>query len=173
LPEVGRACPPFPPAEGGERPRVIAFLRHVGCPFTEATAREMRAAAAVAPAVEWVAVTHSPPAVTMSWCARVGGCDELRLVEDESRALYASWGLGRTGVRHFLGLRSLRAVLRLRAEDEIRNTRSDGTRWQTAGTFALAADGTIRWRHVPRHAGELPDFTQALGSLKARDPLSA
>ena len=83
-------------------------MRHVGCPFAEATLRDLCAAAAAAPAVEWVAVTHSSPSVTLGWCARVGGCDGLRLVEDESRALYASWGLGRTGVWHFAGLRSLR-----------------------------------------------------------------
>jgi AhpC/TSA antioxidant enzyme len=153
---------------------VIAFMRHVGCPFAEATARAMCAAAAEAPPeVEWVAVTHSSPSVTLGWCARVGGCDGLRLVEDESRALYASWGLGRTGLRHFAGLRSLREVLRLRAEDGIQNTASDGTRWQTAGTFALDPGGTLRWRHVPRHAGELPDLGEAVRALELRGPLRA
>jgi hypothetical protein len=148
-------------------------MRHVGCPFAEATARDMCAAAPSAPDVEWVAVTHSPPAVTLQWCALVGGCDELRLVEDESRALYASWGLGRTGVRHFLGWRSLREVVRLRAEDGIRNTRSDGTRWQTAGTFAVDASGVVRWRHIPRHAGERPDLEEAVRALNLRGPLNA
>jgi hypothetical protein len=122
--------------------------------------------------VEWVVVTHSAPAVTMSWCARVGGCDGMRLVEDESRALYASWGLGKTGLRHFAGLRSLRQVLRLAAEEEIRNTSSDGTRWQTAGTFAVDAEGIVRWRHVPRHAGELPDLEEAARALDLRSPLN-
>jgi hypothetical protein len=118
-------------------------------------------------------VTHSPPAVTLSWCARVGGCDGLRLVEDESRAVYAAWGLGRTGARHFAGWRSLRAVLRLATEGGIRNSRSDGTRWQTAGTFALGADGTVRWRHVPRHAGELPDLGEAARAVNLHGPLTA
>ena len=148
-------------------------MRHVGCPFAEATARDMCAAASSAPDVEWVAVTHSSPAMTLQWCALVGGCDELRLVEDESRALYASWGLGRTGVRHFLGWRSLREVVRLRSDDGIRNARSDGTRWQTAGTFAVDAAGVIRWRHIPRHAGERPDLAEAVWALNLRGPLTA
>lgn len=172
LPEVGSPGPAFPPCEGEPRPRVIAFLRHVGCPFAEATARDLRQAAEAAPGVEWVAVTHSPPAVTLGWCARVGGCDGLRLVEDEPRALYAAWGLGRTGARHFAGLRSLREVVRL-ASGGIRNSRSDGTRWQTAGTFAMDAEGTVRWRHVPRHAGELPDLQAAVRALDLRDSLTA
>ena len=142
-------------------------MRHVGCPFAEATARGMCALAGSAPDVEWVAVTHSSPTVTLQWCALVGACDELRLVEDESRALYASWGLGKTGVRHFLGWHSLREVVRLRFEDGIRNTRSDGTRWQTAGTFAVDASGVVRWRHIPRHAGQRPDLEAAVRALEA------
>jgi hypothetical protein len=152
---------------------VIAFMRHVGCPFAEATARDLREAAERDPSIEWVAVTHSSPAVTLRWCARVGGCDGLRLVEDESRALYAAWGLGRTGARHFVGWRPLRQVLRLASGPGIRNSRSDGTRWQTAGTFGLGADGTVRWRHVPRHAGELPDLDEAARAVNLRDSLTA
>jgi AhpC/TSA antioxidant enzyme len=145
-------------------------MRHVGCPFAEATAREMQAVAASAPAVDWVVVTHSSPAVTLRWCAMVG-CEGVHLVEDESRALYASWGLGRSRLRHFLGWRSLRQVLRLRSEQGIKNTASDGTRWQKAGTFAVDGDGRVRWRHIPRHAGELPDLEAAVRALDLRDPL--
>jgi hypothetical protein len=145
-------------------------MRHVGCPFAEATARDLRAAAGDAPSVEWVVVTHSSPSVTMRWCAAVG-CEDLRVVEDESRAVYASWGLGRSTLWHFLGLRSLRAVMRLRSEDGIRNTSPDGTRWQKAGSFALDAQGRVRWRHLPAHAGDLPDFGEALRALDLRGPL--
>src|SRR5205814_353510 len=40
------------------------------------------------------------------------------------------------------------------ARHGIRNRHPDGTRWQRAGTFAVDADGIVRWRHVPAHAGD-------------------
>src|SRR5205085_914060 len=107
--------------------------------------------------VELVAVTHSSPADTATWCARVGGCDGIRLVTDPDRALYGRWGLGRTSLRHFLGADSLGGVAR-QARRGIRNTRAGGTRWQTAATFAIDAGGVVRWRHLPAHAAELPDI---------------
>jgi len=40
-----------------------------------------------------------------------------------------------------------------------------GTRWQRAGSFAVDERGVIVWRHVPSHAGDLPDLAQALEAL--------
>ena len=42
------------------------------------------------------------------------------------------------------------------ARQGIRNRHSAGTRWQTAGTFAVDGAGTVRWRHLPRDAADLP-----------------
>jgi hypothetical protein len=90
--------------------------------------------------------------------------DAVRVLIDDRRVHYATWGLGRTGLRHFAGRRSLAEVSRL-ARSGIRNRHPDGTRWQRAGTFAIDAGGTVRWRHVPAHAGELPDLRAALAAL--------
>src|SRR5947209_16266037 len=38
---------------------VIAFMRHVGCPFAEATFRALRTAAAAHPELRFVAVSHA------------------------------------------------------------------------------------------------------------------
>jgi hypothetical protein len=89
----------------------------------------------------------------------------VRIIDDEQRAHYAGWGLGRSSLGHFLGRRSLAAVLR-QARAGIRNSPAHGTRWQTAGTFALSADGIVRWRHVPAHAGELPDLDAAAAAAR-------
>jgi hypothetical protein len=43
----------------------------------------------------------------------------------------------------------------------IRNRRAVGTRAQSAATFALDARGTIKLRHFPAHAGDLPDLAEA------------
>ena len=152
-----------------DRPAVVAFLRHTGCPFAEATARALREAAASEPGVDWVAVSHAPAQATARWRDAIGGLEDVRVLIDDGRLHYATWGLGRTSLRHFAGRRSLAEVGRL-ARAGIRNRHPDGTRWQTAGTFAIDADGVVRWRHLPAHAGELPDLSAAIAALAPDAP---
>jgi hypothetical protein len=147
------------------RPAIVAFLRHTGCPFAEATMRSLRDAAAEAPDVQWVAISHAPDQATERWAASVGGPGEVRLMSDPSRASYAAWGLGRTSAGHFLGARSLGGVARL-AREGIRNTHPHGTRWQSAGTFAIDGQAIVRWSHVPEHAGDLPALDVALAAVR-------
>jgi hypothetical protein len=150
---------PDPGLEPG-RPAVVAFLRHTGCPFAEATARRLRDAAAEHPEIDWVAVSHAPTLATARWRDAIGGLDGVRLLIDDDRVHYATWGLGRSSLTHFMGKKSLGEVAKL-ARHGIRNRHPDGTRWQQAGTFAIDADGVVRWRHVPEHAGDLPDLRAA------------
>ncbi len=147
------------------RPAVVAFLRHTGCPFAERTMQMLRAEAGRSPEVQWVAISHAPEAETVRWCAAVGGTGTVAVVSDPSRRSYAAWGLGRTDLGHFMGRRSLAAVAGL-ARQGIRNRHPAGTRWQSAGTFALDGEGIVRWRSLPAHAGELPDLAAALRSIR-------
>jgi AhpC/TSA family len=147
------------------RAAVVAFLRHTGCPFAEATMRALREQAAAAPEHEWIAVSHAPRAATDRWCESLGGPGDVRLLSDPSRHTYAAWGLGQTTLGHFLGRRSLQGVVALQ-RNGIRNTHPNGTRWQSAGTFALDGDAVVRWRHLPTHAGDLPDLRVALLALR-------
>lgn len=146
---------------------MIAFLRHVGCPFAEATFRSLRESAAATPGVRFVAVSHAPQTATASWCEAVAGdAGGVELVIDEERTLYGSWGLGRSSLSHFLGPRSLRGVAAL-ARQGVRNRHPVGTRWQTAGTFAIDAGGVVRFVHAPAHAGDLADFDAAVAAAGA------
>lgn len=147
-----------------ERPQVIAFLRHVGCPFAEVTLQQLRQYSLSHPSIDFVAVSHASEQPTTSWCQACGGTGRVRFVYDEGRTLYAAWGLGLTSAGHFLGRHSLSGVLSL-ARQGIRNRHPSGTRWQTAGTFAVDGQGIVRWRHVPEHAGDLPDLVQAIDAL--------
>ena len=143
---------------------IVAFLRHTGCPFAEATARTLREAAAAKPAIDWVAVSHAPAGTTARWCEAIGGLDGVRVLIDTDRVSYATWGLGRSSLAHFMGRRSLSEVARL-ARRGIRNRHPEGTRWQQAGTFAVDGAGVVRWRHLPEHAGELPDVDEAAAAV--------
>ena len=165
IPSLGMPAPATPQLTvAAGRPCVIAFLRHVGCPFAEATFRRLAPLSQAYPAVEFVAVSHATAAATASWCGTLGGMARVRVVVDTDRTIYAAWGLGLTDARHFLGARSLAAVARL-AAGGIRNRHPSGTRWQTAGTFALDTAGIVRWCHIPAHAGDLPDLDAALAML--------
>jgi AhpC/TSA family len=158
-PAVGDAAPELPDA-GRDRPAVLAFLRHPGCPFAEQTARSLRAAAAAQPGVTWVAVSHAPAEATAEWERAVGGLGDVEMVVDAQRRLYGAWGVARTDLAHFMGPRALRSVFRL-AREGVRNRHPHGSRWQSAGTFGVDAAATVRWRHLPAHAGDLPDLVGA------------
>jgi hypothetical protein len=148
------------------RPAIVAFLRHTGCPFAERTMQLLRDGAAGSPEVQWIAISHAPEPATERWCRSVGGAGDVLVVSDPSRRSYADWGLGRTSMGHFLGRRSLIEVAAL-ARNGVRNRHPSGTRWQSAGTFALDGDAIVRWSSLPEHAGDLPDLVAAVASLRA------
>jgi hypothetical protein len=160
LPELGAPAPIAEPLGEVRGPAVVAFLRHVGCPFAEATMRGLTEEAARHPEIAWVAVSHARLEATDQWCAAVGVSHRVRVVIDEERAAYGAWGLGLSSFGHFAGRRSLSAVAAL-ARNGIRNRHPAGSRWQRAGTFAVNADGELVWRHIPKHAGALPDLAAA------------
>ena len=164
-PEPGEPARELPVALEPGRPAIVSFLRHTGCPFAERTMQMLRERAAVAPEVQWIAISHAPEAETERWCRAVGGAGDVRVVSDPSRHSYAAWGLGRTDLGHFLGGRSLRGVVAL-SRQGIRNRHPAGTRWQSAGTFALDGDAIVRWRALPMHAGDLPDLDAALAATQ-------
>jgi hypothetical protein len=162
-PRPGERAPGLPvPLERG-RPAIVAFLRHTGCPFAELTLKMLREAASRSPEAQWIAISHAPAVATERWCRAIGGAGGVRVLSDPSRRTYAAWGLGRTSLAHFLGRNSLVAVASL-ARRGIRNRHPHGTRWQSAGTFALDYHAIVRWRLLPAHAGDLPDLNAALSA---------
>ena len=158
-PRVGDPAPTLALSDRELRTAVLAFLRHAGCPFAEATARDLVRAVEQYPDVQWLAVVHAPQDATDRWCEAVG-LRGVHVVSDPDRSLYATWGVGTTPLRHFAGARSLRGVATL-AREGIRNRHPVGSRWQGAATFAVDADGIVRLAHFPEHAGDLPDLDAA------------
>jgi hypothetical protein len=143
---------------------VVAFLRHVGCPFAEATVRHLAALASAHPTIDFIAVTHSDDKPSRRWCEAFGGAAGVKLVPDPDRVHYAAWGVGLSDRKHFAGSQSLAAVGRL-LDEGIHNRWASGNRWQAAATFAVDASGIVRWRHFPAHAGDLPPLPDAMAAL--------
>ena len=168
LPEIGERAPDLPGAPTSlGRPRIVAFLRHVGCPFAELTMKTLDAASAHHPEVQFLAVSQGTPAATRRWCAELQMGYPVMVIDDPRREVFAAWGLGLTSLRHFLGLRSVGRALSL-ATRGIRNRHPSGNRWQQAGTFGIDAGGTLRWMHLPEHAGDLPDVEAAVRAVVVR-----
>ncbi len=166
--ELGAKVPKLP-ALRPRRPAIVAFLRHVGCPFAEATVREMAALAAAHPALDFIAVTHSGEEASRRWCDAFGGAAGVQVLADPERAHYAAWGVGLSDRDHFAGRESLAAVWRL-LDRGIHNRWASGTRWQAAATFGVDGAGLLRWRHLPGHAGDLPPLAEALAALRLDAP---
>ncbi|OJJ76020.1 hypothetical protein ASPBRDRAFT_116045 [Aspergillus brasiliensis CBS 101740] len=106
--EKAPACPELPlPVNNNNRPTIISFLRHCGCPVAEATFLELRTAAKNHPEINFVAVSHSDQPSTERWLESIGGNTEsgsnpVTVIVDADRKIYAQWGLGVTSWSHVL-----------------------------------------------------------------------
>ncbi len=169
-PPVGDHAHPRPVPVGHGRPVVVLFLRHTGCPFAEATVIAAREAATRQPDIDFVAVSHTSAQSTDAWCSALGGAEHVRVVTDPSRASYAVWGLhtsfglSKDNIAYMFSSDPLGAAKRLRSQGIV-NRDPAGSRWQRAGSFAIDANGIVRWRHLPAHAGELPTLDAAIRAV--------
>lgn len=119
------------------------------------------------PQIHCVAVSHSSPADTDRWVIAAGGEWSVDVVVDEGRDAYAAWGLGPSSAWHALGPRTLYSALRLGRDEGIWNRATEsGSRWQTAGAFAVDAAGVVRWAHVAGSADDVANFGEALTALR-------
>ncbi|KIW04224.1 uncharacterized protein PV09_04531 [Verruconis gallopava] len=176
-PTIGSKAPstpalPIPAVDG--RPVVVTFLRHCGCPFAEATFLDLREAASKNPTVRFVAVSHSDQASTDKWLKDVGGTaspsssNAVDVIVDPERKTYAAWGLGTSSFAHVLSPAGLYAVYKIGKERGIWNRPTEsGSRWQTAGSWAVDGKGLVRWGSVARRADVVPDFGEAVEAVKA------
>ena len=153
--------------QSNKKPTVLTFLRHCGCPFAEKTFRNLRTEAAKETSVSFIAVSHSSSASTEKWLEAIGGSGNVHVIVDPERELYSQWGLGVSGWRHVLSPGGLWSAYTLGKEEGIWNRPTEsGSRWQTAGSFAVDAQGTVRWGGVADRADEIPDFDDAIKALE-------
>jgi hypothetical protein len=95
----------------------------------------------------------------------VGGEWSIDIIVDTERQLYSGWGLGVSSAWHVLNPWTMYSVYKLAKDEKIWNKGTEsGTRWQTAGSFAVDAEGVVRWAQVAKAADDLPDFK---GAMKA------
>ncbi|KAI0180891.1 hypothetical protein GGR52DRAFT_522110 [Hypoxylon sp. FL1284] len=167
VPKVGDKAPVHPNLTlPSDKPTVIVFLRHCGCPFAEKTFQNMTSLSVQHKEVHFVAVSHSSAEATERWVVQVGGNWEVEVAVDLERELYAQWGLGVSSTWHVLSPLTLYKTLQLGKAEGIWNRPTEsGTRWQTSGAFAVTPAGDVAWAKVAASADDLPDLDAALASL--------
>ncbi|KAK5156077.1 hypothetical protein BJ546DRAFT_835304 [Cryomyces antarcticus] len=174
VPEVNTQAPSsgkldLPHADG--KPTIVTFLRHCGCPFAEKTFISMRDKAASNPNIHFVAVSHSDQASTKKWIEALGGAGSVEVIVDPEREIFARWGLGISSFWHVLSPWSMWSVYRLGKDEGIWNRPTEsGSRWQTAGSFAMDGKGTVKWGHAAQRADHVPDFDEAVKSVEQQEP---
>jgi peroxiredoxin len=187
IPTPGSQAPPssqitFPREDG--KPVIITFLRHCGCPcmdsistvlkkylliskVAEKTFMLIRKVSEARSDVHCIAVSHSDKAATDKWVEAVGGAGNVEIIVDHERKLYGQYGLGVASAWHVLNPWSMADVFKLAREERIKNRPTEsGTRWQTAGTFAIDSHGEVQYVQVAQQASDNGDFDKALNSLE-------
>jgi hypothetical protein len=99
----------------------------------------------------------------------IGGEWDTHTIVDSERELYGNWGLGVSSAWHVLSPWTMYNAFRLGKDDNIWNKPTEsGNRWQTAGSFAVDGKGIVRWTNIPRIAGEIPDFAEAMRAVELK-----
>ncbi|KAG4429271.1 hypothetical protein IFR05_015246 [Cadophora sp. M221] len=150
------------PADDG-RSTIVVFLRHTGCPFAEKNFLELRRIANKYPNLHCVAISHASKAATDKWVTQIGGAWAVKVVIDEEREVYASWGLGVSTTYHLLNPWTQVAIRKLGTNENIwaREVDPSANRWQVGGCWATDEMGSVRWGAASRTADEVPDLVEA------------
>jgi hypothetical protein len=69
---------------------------------------------------------------------------------------------------HILNPWSIYSVYKMAKYEKIWNKGTEsGNRWQTAGSFAVDAEGVVRWVKVPKVMDNLPDLKEAVKTVSS------
>ncbi|HBC57550.1 MAG TPA: hypothetical protein DCZ03_10340 [Gammaproteobacteria bacterium] len=164
-PELNSAAPISSMSAHLSKPYIICFIRHVGCPFAEMTVKLMSQIKEDHKDMKLFLVSHCPLRETESWLKKICPHEDMMTIIDEEHEMYGQWGLGCTSLWHFVGWGSLISLFKL-ARLGVVNRLPSGSRWQQAGAFAVGRSGQVVWRHLPQHAGDLPDFEEAVSVIR-------
>lgn len=142
---------------------------------TEAAYLKMRTAAAKHPDINFITVSHSDQQSTEKWLKAVNGSDSgsgsdgssVTMIVDADRQIYAKWGLGIVSWGHILNFAGLTSIWKLGIEEGIfKRPVESGNRWQSAGSWAVDAEGYVRWGRGAVRVDDMVDIEAAVGALR-------
>jgi hypothetical protein len=142
----------------GERPTLLVFLRHFGCPFCKETIAGLREAAARDPSYPPVLFFYQgSPIAGRTFLRRQW--PEVRAVADPEASFYESFGIGRAGLLQMFHPGVVPVLLRARAAGLPEGEGSGGDPRRMPGLF-LARGAEILWSHRARHQADHPEFAR-------------
>ena len=141
-----------------DRPTLLVFLRHFGCPFCKEAVGDLQGIAQEDP-------TYPPILFFSQSCA-----DEAmpfferhwptaRVVCDPDKELYYAMGLRQGTFSQVWGLRVWTCSFRAMAKGHVM-TKPIGDPWLMPGVFLVRGDGEIVWSHQYEHQGDNPDWSK-------------
>ena len=154
-----------------KRAQVAAFTRSSHTPtdllaVAERTFKHLRAIAEAHPSIRAVAISHSTEASTRKWVADAGGPGKIHVIVDPEREVYAKWGLGVSGWLHLANPAAFWSAYQLGKTEGIWNRPTEsGSRWQTAGSYAVDGGGVVRWGGPAGRSDEVARFEDGVGAL--------
>ena len=159
-----------------DRPTLLVFLRHLGCPFCREMVKDVRTAAETA---DGPAGRRRFPRVVFFHTvgprrgARFFGryWPAAPAVSDPGRAVYEALDFARAGVLQVFGPRVWPCFLRA-ARKGHRQGKFAGDLWAMPGLLLLAPDGRVLARHDFSHIGQHVDYARFVGTAvpDAPDP---
>jgi AhpC/TSA antioxidant enzyme len=118
--------------------------------------------------LNFIAVSHSSASATQQWIRSIGGAGDVTIIVDESRALYALWGLGISNTWHLINPWTAWNQIQLGKDEQVwAKTVESGNRWQTSGSWGIDKKGVVRWGGQATSADDIPIFRDGCRALGA------
>lgn len=136
---------------------------------TEKLFLQLRSLANRHTSIRFVAISHCTQQSTDDWIRKLGGAWNVDVVVDQSRELYALWGLGISNWGHVLNPRNGYNQYMLGKKEGVwgqPGVGEGGCRWQIGGAYAADAQGIVKWGGPMKSVDEavpLEDGIKALG----------
>lgn len=148
----------------GDRPAVIAWLRHYGCLFCKEQARELRdqETAIEERGGRLAFVGSGAPHFARGF--RDEYCRDCLILNDPSRHTYELIGAHR-GVMSTLGPRAWGPAVRAFTRGN-RQRNVQGDPFQQGGILVIAPGGKVLYRHLSAAAGDHPPVAEILAALE-------
>ncbi|KAF2120539.1 hypothetical protein BDV96DRAFT_641212 [Lophiotrema nucula] len=155
----------FPAIDG--RPCVVFFMRFCGCPFTEKLFVAMRSLSNRHPSIHFIAISHCTPNATDAWVKTLGGAWNIDVVVDQTRELYALWGLGISNWGHVLNPRNGINQIKMYRNDGVggKQIAEGSCRWQVGGAYAVDERGLVKWGGPMKSVDDMIVFEEAVAAL--------
>jgi hypothetical protein len=119
------------------------------------------------PSIHFIAISHCTPAATNEWVKMLGGAWNVDIVVDQSRELYALWGLGISNWGHVLHPRNGYNQYLLGKKEGVwgRQVGEGGCRWQVGGAYAVDERGIVKWGGPMKSVDDKVQFEEAVKAL--------